>query len=128
MGSLTDAQDSQIDAVFNGFNESEVTDINLNKAVKRCCWIGNSTFRFKVYQEVLQWIYPYINFNDLPRLSPTLKQQAEDAFLWVVNNNPNSITMISVIRDVNQIVSPRYKREPHYNDWQIMQDQARRWQ
>jgi len=125
VGSLTDAQDSQIDAVFNGFNESDVTDINLNKAVKRCCWIGNAAFRFKVYQEVLQWIYPYIKFNDLPRLSPTLKQQAEDAFLWVVNNNPDRITMIS---DVNQIVAQRSKREPHHNDQQIKEAQAKRWQ
>jgi len=128
VGSLTDAQDSQIDAVFNGFNESDVTDINLNKAVKRCCWIGNAAFRFKVYQEVLQWIYPYIKFNDLPRLSPTLKQQAEDAFLWVVNNNPDSINMISVIHDVNQIVAQRSKREPHHNDQQIKEAQAKRWQ
>ena len=127
VGSLTDAQDSQIDAVFNGFNESDVTNINLNKAIKRCCWIGYSAFRFKVYQEVSQWIYPSSRFYDLPRLSPTLKQQVEEAFLRVVNNNTDSITMISVIRDVNQIVASRSKRVPHHNDHQIKKAQARRW-
>ena len=131
---LTPAQKAQVERVFaevllrdeaRWYPEFDAAP-QLRAAAALARWAAHSQFRMRVYGEFAQWLRPQAAFEELGRLDPAVKRDAEAAYLASAAK-PHLVTDLDVVRDALAAFGHVYGRGPTPFDGRVYAEQARRW-
>ena len=124
LDSLTDMQRMLIKNVYS--NTGIHADHRLMVADAQCRWTTDGGFRLKVYGEMAQYLHPEVRYDDLNILEQSVKDDAEQACLWVLAAKPNLRTKLDIVNATVMRFAELYPRAPSFLDRKIADDRKMR--